>query len=189
MLGRLRSSPPAPGTCGFRGPRPRPRLVSLRSFASRQAFATLRPWSCSAASEPSGFLGSSGSRHASPAASRWSPFATPQALPAPLRFASGLAPFASEPPAASPHAFFLSFPRKQESVAPSRWPHLSFPRKRESRESDLPPPLLFHNTVSPSTFTIAEQCHSDGVLPASARQNDEESLHGLDNRKVIFRPE
>jgi len=60
-LGRLRSSPPAPGTCGFRGPRPRPRLVSLRSFASRQAFAALRPWSCSAASEPFGFLGGCGS--------------------------------------------------------------------------------------------------------------------------------
>ncbi len=66
-------------------PVPSPRLVSLRhsgspavclrGSASRQAFASLRPWSC---------------------------FATSQALPAPLRFAVGLAPFASEPPMVSP---------------------------------------------------------------------------------------
>jgi len=93
----------------------------------------------------------------------------------------------------SPRAFFLSFPypptRAQAPAGirgvpyrlrlpclqslgirlPSSCPHLSFPRKRESRESDLPPPLLFHNTVSPSTFTIAEQCHSDGVLPSVSK--------------------
>jgi len=60
-LRRRRSSSPAPGTCGFRGPRPRPRLVSPRSFASPSGSALLCRWSCFAASEPFGFLGSSGS--------------------------------------------------------------------------------------------------------------------------------
>ena len=43
------------------------------------------------------------------------------------------------------------------------------------------------NAVSPSMFTVVERCHSDGVLPASARQNDEESLCRTD-RNLIFRP-
>ena len=103
---------------------PRALAVSLRRsvnrltafhFAAPQALPAPHCFAvglASQASEPFGFLGSSGSpavclrgsgsRHAPPAASRWSPFATPQALPAPLRFASGLAPFASEPPAVSP---------------------------------------------------------------------------------------
>ncbi len=45
----LRSAFAAPQAYGFPGPTQKPRLVLFRSFASRQASATLRPWSCFAA--------------------------------------------------------------------------------------------------------------------------------------------
>ncbi len=107
-------------------------------------------------------LRSSGSLHAWPAARRWSPFATPQALPAPLRFAVGLAsqasePFgflggsgshlrrlpsrASEPPAVSPRDPRSPAASPGLCLARRRSPReffLSFPRKRESRGSGLP---------------------------------------------------
>jgi len=103
----------------------------------------------------------SGSRHAPPAASRWSPFAASQALPASLRSAVGLAAYApgagtlrlrlrvclpprpSEPSGLLGHFFCHSrtrlcgHRRGWESGVPSSCPHLSFPRKRESRKKAI----------------------------------------------------
>ncbi len=90
-------------------------------------------------------LRSSGSRHASPAALRLSPLAGCGA-------ACGVSLRPSEPFGLLGHSFCHSRTRLRGHRL-----------RRESRESDLPPPLLFHNTVSPSRFTIAERCHSDGA--------------------------
>ncbi len=93
--------------------------------------------------------------------------------------------------------FFLSIPKGRveyrRSGFPPYCPYLSFPRKRESRRPGLHSFVIHtmrqtRGRFSPLMFTVAERCHSDGVLPASARQNDEESLHGLGNRNVILRP-
>ena len=116
----------------------------------------------------------------------------------------------------APRAFFLSFPRRRKSgrsalpffviprilkPAPSchfraqapaeiRDPFELAPKchSRGSGNPGDPVAFLCHsrNTVSTSIFTLAERCHSDGFLQASARQNDEESLHGFDNRNVEF---
>ncbi len=123
----------APQACGFQYPIPMaapclvPRLreppygVSLRCSGSPAVClrGSASPCgSCSTAPRALAVsLRSSGSPHASPAASRWSPFATPQALTVLLRLLRSRLRrlLAALGALRSPRVFFLSFPRKRES--------------------------------------------------------------------------
>jgi len=108
------------------------------------------------------------------------PFAAQGAGTLWLRLRACLPSLAAEPPASSP-----CDPR-----SPSVSAGILFVIPAKAGIRGLRFASLYHsrNAVSPSMFTIGERCHSDGVLPASARQNDEESLHGLVNRNAKFRP-
>ena len=120
-------------------------------------------------------LRSSGSLHASPAAQLMSPLGLRK--PAGLRFAPALVLLRGPRSRnASPREFFFVIPAKA-GIRGRRLVFLCHSRNATNSRA-----------VSPSMFTIGKRCHSDGVLPASARQNDDESLCRTDNRNLKFRP-
>ena len=138
-------------------------------------------------------------------------FAVSQAVRPSLRSGLCLAPRLREPPAASPFACFGAtcgvslrpsepFGLLGDAFCHSRTRLHGHRLRRESGPlgvalyvipakagiQGIRFAFLCHsrNTALPSIFTVAERCHSDGVLPALARQND--SLSRTGGREGIF---
>ncbi len=135
-----------------------PRLVSLRGSGSRHALASasrLSPFACCGTATR--FL-----------ACRRAGHGRPGSLPASRLRRLALAP---RSPAAS-----LGLTARSAAVSAG----ILFVIPAKAGIRGLRFASLYHsrNSVSPSMFKIGERCHSDGVLPASARQNDSLSRTG-----------
>ncbi len=178
--------PAAPRSCGSVAPAP----ASPAGFASPSGSASLCPWSCSAASEPFGFLGGSGN------------------LRLPMTNATGRALFPCAPSGAGAFRLWLHaclptgstsrrfacgfaclVPQLRQPPAASAFAPAADRRSAAGYAS--PPVSLRYNFLGRRTVSFRQSFagRKRSKTPACpAPKVGKESHHGLGNRKVIFRP-